>query len=134
MAVAKEQIRQIISENNINSVADIYMLTDCGDLLVDERLGKFGSGDTHHVVGTLVGIHAELLFGSMEMRHTYANAPSYDLIICRTRPISHRSHGAFCRGGSFSISQGQLGFDNHLRSRSAKLVVYTLGALVRNTR
>ena len=25
MAVAKEQIRQIISENNINSVADIYM-------------------------------------------------------------------------------------------------------------
>ena len=24
MAVAKEQIRQIISENNINSVADIY--------------------------------------------------------------------------------------------------------------
>ena len=26
MAVAKEQIRQIISENNINSVADIYTL------------------------------------------------------------------------------------------------------------
>ena len=26
MAVAKEQIRQIISENNINSVADIYAL------------------------------------------------------------------------------------------------------------
>ena len=25
MAVAKEQIRQIISENNINSVADIYV-------------------------------------------------------------------------------------------------------------
>ena len=30
MAVAKEQIRQIISENNINSVADIYtLLKDC---------------------------------------------------------------------------------------------------------
>ena len=26
MAVAKEHIRQIISENNINSVADIYTL------------------------------------------------------------------------------------------------------------
>ena len=26
MAVAKEQIRQIISENNINSVADVYAL------------------------------------------------------------------------------------------------------------
>ena len=26
MAVAKEQIRQIISENNINSVADVYTL------------------------------------------------------------------------------------------------------------
>ena len=26
MAVAKEQIRQIISENNISSVADVYML------------------------------------------------------------------------------------------------------------
>ena len=26
MAVAKEQIRHIISENNINSVADIYTL------------------------------------------------------------------------------------------------------------
>ena len=26
MAVAKEQIRQIISENNINSIADIYTL------------------------------------------------------------------------------------------------------------
>ena len=26
MAVAKEQIRQIISENNISSVADIYSL------------------------------------------------------------------------------------------------------------
>ena len=26
MALAKEQIRQIISENNINSVADIYTL------------------------------------------------------------------------------------------------------------
>ena len=26
MAVAKEQIRQIISENNINSVVDIYTL------------------------------------------------------------------------------------------------------------
>ena len=30
MAIAKEQIRQIISENNINSVADIYtLLKDC---------------------------------------------------------------------------------------------------------
>ena len=30
MAVAMEQIRQIISENNINSVADIYtLLKDC---------------------------------------------------------------------------------------------------------
>ena len=45
-------------------VADL--LADCSDLLVNERLGKFGSGDTHHIVGTLVGIHAELLFGSME--------------------------------------------------------------------
>ncbi len=26
MAVAKEQIRQIISENNISSVADVYVL------------------------------------------------------------------------------------------------------------
>lgn len=26
MSVAKEQIRQIISENNINSVADVYSL------------------------------------------------------------------------------------------------------------
>ena len=42
------------------------LLADCGDLLVDERLSKFGSGDTHHIVGTLVGIHAGLLFGSME--------------------------------------------------------------------
>ena len=42
------------------------LLADCGDLLVDEHLGKFGSSDTHHIVGTLVGIHAGLLFGSME--------------------------------------------------------------------
>ena len=27
MAVAKEQIRQIIAENNINSVADVYRLS-----------------------------------------------------------------------------------------------------------
>lgn len=26
MAIAKEQIRQIMSENNINSVADVYSL------------------------------------------------------------------------------------------------------------
>lgn len=81
-------------------VADL--LADCSDLLIDEHLGKFGSGDTHHVVGTLVGIHAKLLFGSMGMRYTYANAPSYDLIICRTRCVSHRCDRAFCRGGNFS--------------------------------
>ena len=81
-------------------VADL--LADCSDLLFDERLGKFGSGDTHHVVGTLVGIHAELLFGSMGMRYTYANAPSHDLIICRTRCVSHRCDRAFYRGGIFS--------------------------------
>ena len=40
-------------------VADL--LADCGNLLVDEGLGEFGGGDAHHVVGTLVGIHAELL-------------------------------------------------------------------------
>ena len=85
-------------------VADL--LTDCSNLLFDERLSEFGSGDTHHVVGTLVGIHAELLFGSMEMRRTYADAPSYDLIICRARFVSHRCDGAFCRGGSFSLCQG----------------------------
>ena len=35
MAVAKEQIRHIISENNINSVADIYTLLkdSCKDIL-----------------------------------------------------------------------------------------------------
>lgn len=110
------------------------LLTDCGDLLIDERLGKFGSGDTHHVVGTLVGIHAELLFGSMEMRRRYADAPSYDLIICRTRSISYRSHGAFCRGGNIYLSRGQLGFDNHFRGGIGKLTVYTLGTLVSNTR
>lgn len=78
------------------------LLADCSDLLIDEHLGKFGSGDTHHVVGTLVGIHAELLFGSMEMRRAYADAPSYDLIICRTRCVSHRCDRAFCKGGNFS--------------------------------
>ena len=81
-------------------VADL--LADCSDLLFDERLGKFGSGDSHHVVGTLVGIHAELLFGSMGVRCMYANAPSYDLIICRTRCVSHRCDRAFYRGGIFS--------------------------------
>ena len=40
-------------------VADL--LADCGNLLVDEGLGEFGGGDAHHVVGTLVRIHAELL-------------------------------------------------------------------------
>lgn len=78
------------------------LLADCSDLLIDEHLGKFGSGDTHHIVGTLVGIHAELLFGSMGVRCTYANAPSYDLIICRARFVSHRCDEAFCRGGNFS--------------------------------
>ena len=78
------------------------LLADYSDLLIDEHQGKFGSGDTHHVVGTLVGIHAELLFGSMEMRRAYADAPSYDLIICRTRCVSHRCDRAFCKGGNFS--------------------------------
>ena len=44
MAAAKEQIRQIISENNINSVADIYTLLkdsfriSCKELM-DKRTG-----------------------------------------------------------------------------------------------
>lgn len=80
-------------------VADL--LADCSDLLFDERLGKFGSGDTYHVVGTLVGIHAELLLGSMEMRRAYADAPSYDLIICRTRYVSHRCDRAFAGAAVF---------------------------------
>ena len=112
-------------------VADL--LADCSDLLFDERLGKFGSGDTYHVVGTLVGIHAELLLGSMEMRRAYADAPSYDLIICRTRYVSHRCDRAFCRGGSFSISQGQLDFGSHLGSIANRLFLYTFGTIVGDT-
>lgn len=37
------------------------LLADCGNLLVDERLGKLGGSDAHHVVGTLIRIHAKLI-------------------------------------------------------------------------
>ena len=40
-------------------VANLF--TDCGNLFVNERLGKFRGGDAHHVVGALVGIHGDLL-------------------------------------------------------------------------
>lgn len=39
MAVAKEQIRQIISENNISSVADVYtILKDCFKDMLQELM------------------------------------------------------------------------------------------------
>ena len=37
-------------------VTDLF--TDCGYLFVDKGLSKFGGGDAHHVVRTLIGIHA----------------------------------------------------------------------------
>ena len=42
MAVAKEQIRQIISENNSNSVADIYTLLKDSfkDILQELKIGR----------------------------------------------------------------------------------------------
>ena len=51
MAVAKEQIRQIISGNNINSVADIYTLLkdsfkDILQELMEAELCKFCSNGT----------------------------------------------------------------------------------------
>ena len=74
-------------------VADL--LVDCSDLLVDERLGKFGGGDTHHVVGTLVGIHAGLLFGPMEMRREAQAARHESLIYAAIRRFScHRQRFA----------------------------------------
>ena len=66
MAVAKEQIRQIISGNNINSVADIYtllkdsfkdILQELMEAELDATLGyeKNHKGDIHKVANSILG-------------------------------------------------------------------------------
>lgn len=49
------------------------------------------------------------------------------------RCVSHRCGRAFCRGGSFSISQGQIGFGSHLGSIANRLFLYTFGIIVGDT-
>ena len=62
MAVAKEQIRQIISQNNISSVADVYsLLKECVNALLREGreaeldAARIAIGDDLHLITSLHG-------------------------------------------------------------------------------
>ena len=46
MAVAKEQIRQIISENNISSVADVYTLLKDSFKDISDPIPEVGCGQS----------------------------------------------------------------------------------------
>ena len=106
-------------------VVGLHAILGLQDVGIDGALGEEAD-----LVANLAG----LLFGSMGMRRTYANAPSYDLIICRTRCVSHRCDKAFCRGGNFSYCRAQLGFGSHLGSIANRLFLYTFCAIVCHTR
>lgn len=111
---------QVLGQAN-HVVMGLHAVLGLQDVGIDGALGEEAD---------LVANPAGLLFGSMGMRHTYANAPSYDFIICRTRCVSHRCDKAFCRGGNFSYCRGQLGFGSHLGSIANRLFLYTFCVIV----
>ena len=89
MPVAKEQIRQIISENNLNSVTDVNALLrdsfkDILQELMDAELDARGMGtrDIHDQLGGLYGI--ELSAGMA----AYENARHPSLPFCLCTSIS----------------------------------------------